>query len=195
MKQLNSRMPCTRAFWTKTWFDQRSFTPGHVFKCKKTTARRLHLAKELLTFLVEALKYFAETKEGTSEKVLQFCGESADPNVQTSQFVSMRWRKRCKSRFSLAAISDVETANNSASLQKIPISVLNIDEKYIASRFCCNLEKSLSPLFKDAAYRDFDLNLSLNWQEIVSAFDNWSVAVWGAKYVTNDYVSVTELTS
>ncbi|RVW88644.1 Serine/threonine-protein kinase ATR [Vitis vinifera] len=97
----------------------RSFTPGHVFKCKKTTARRLHLAKELLTFLVEALKSFGETKEGTSEKVLQFCGESVDPTVQTSQF-------------------------------------------------CRNLEKSLSPLFKDAAYRDFDLKLSLNWQEINS---------------------------
>eukprot|EP00261_Vitis_vinifera_P033220 XP_019074463.1 PREDICTED: uncharacterized protein LOC100248664 isoform X3 [Vitis vinifera] len=67
--------------------------------------------------------------------------------------------------------------------------------RHIASRFCRNLEKSLSPLLSDAAYRDFDFNSSPNWQEVLSAFDNLSVVVSGAKYVTNDCASVAELTS
>ncbi|CBI37935.3 unnamed protein product, partial [Vitis vinifera] len=56
--------------------------------------------------------------------------------------------------------------------------------RHIASRFCRNLEKSLSPLLSDAAYRDFDFNSSPNWQEVLSAFDNLSVVVSGAKLPT-----------
>ena len=48
----------------------------------------------------------------------------------------------------------------------------------------------------DVEYRDLDFNSSLNWQEVLSApFDNSSVVLLGAKYVTNDYASMAELTS
>ncbi|KAL6346517.1 hypothetical protein AAG906_000135 [Vitis piasezkii] len=67
--------------------------------------------------------------------------------------------------------------------------------RHIASRFFRNLGKSLSPLLRDAAYRDFYFNSSPNWQEVLSAFDNLSVVVSGVEYVTNDCASVAELTS
>ena len=47
----------------------------------------------------------------------------------------------------------------------------------------------------DVEYRDLDFSSSLNWQEVLSAFDNSSVVLLGAKYVTNDYASMAELTS
>ena len=67
--------------------------------------------------------------------------------------------------------------------------------RHVASRFFRNLGKSLSPLLRDAAYRDFYFNSSPNWQEVLSAFGNSSVVLLGAKYVTNDYASMAELTS
>ncbi|RVW13171.1 hypothetical protein CK203_097773 [Vitis vinifera] len=81
------------------------------------------------------------------------------------------------------------------SVGQISMELLSDTTLHIASRFCRNLEKSLSPLLSDAAYRDFDFNSSPNWQEVLSAFDNLSVVVSGAKYVTNDCASVAELTS
>ena len=57
------------------------------------------------------------------------------------------------------------------------------------------MEKLLSPLLLDVEYRDLDFNSSLNWQEVLSAFDNSSVFLLGTKYVTNDYASMAELTS
>ena len=47
----------------------------------------------------------------------------------------------------------------------------------------------------DVEYKDLDFNSSLNWQEVLSAFDNSSVFLLGAKYATNDYASMAELTS
>nr|CAN80318.1 hypothetical protein VITISV_009814 [Vitis vinifera] len=56
-------------------------------------------------------------------------------------------------------------------------------------RFCRNLEKLLSPLLMDVEYRDLDFNSSLNWQEVLSAFDNSSVFLLGAKYSGENYNS------
>ena len=47
----------------------------------------------------------------------------------------------------------------------------------------------------DVEYRYLDFNSSLNWQEVLSAFDNLSLFLLGAEYVTNDYASMAELTS
>ena len=47
----------------------------------------------------------------------------------------------------------------------------------------------------DVEYRDLDFNSPLNWKEVLSAFDNSSVFLLGAKYATNDYASMAELTS
>ncbi|GAB4838473.1 hypothetical protein Ancab_028017 [Ancistrocladus abbreviatus] len=66
--------------------------------------------------------------------------------------------------------------------------------RYLASSFCRVLEKSISPLFQELKNADAKLNLSPDWEEVLSALENSSMAA-GGEELTCDCSSTAELIS